>query len=75
MEFEPNARAETEAALRGALTQANDDLRYQELLIQEANHSDEECPPPGHRWDSSVQANKAANVIIRDALEAGDKPD
>jgi two-component sensor histidine kinase len=69
MEYEPNARAATEAALRGALTQANDDLRYQELLIQEANHRTKNAL---HliMGGLSVQANKAANVIIRDALEA-----
>jgi two-component sensor histidine kinase len=69
MEYEPNGNAETEAALLGALTQAQDDLHYQELLIHEANHRTKNALQL-IIGGLSVQANRAADVIIRDALEA-----
>jgi two-component sensor histidine kinase len=68
-DYKPNGPAETEAALRDALIQTREELHYRELLIHEANHRTKNALQLAI-GGLALQANRAADVIISDALEA-----
>lgn len=64
----PIWRPDTEAALRVALAQAQEDLKYQELLIHEANHRTNNALQLV-MGGLAAQATLASDVMIRIALE------
>jgi two-component sensor histidine kinase len=68
LEREIERRLRTEATLRDALTQGQEDLRYREVLIREVNHRTKNALQLAIGL-LSVQANRAADVGIRDTLE------